>query len=83
MGLDVLYMKMLNNSYLSSYMIRIVGYGIAVSHVEECFASLRFAKSWNGKRQFGGDLNGCLWRRIISINEIFLAHKAEKPFLRL
>ena len=37
MGLDVLYMKMLNNNYLSSYMIRIVGYGIAVSHVEEVF----------------------------------------------
>ena len=37
MGLYVLYMKMLNNGYLSSYMIRIVGYGIAVSHVEEVF----------------------------------------------
>ena len=37
MGLYVLYMKMLNNSYLSSCMIRIVGYGIAVSHVEEVF----------------------------------------------
>ena len=37
MGFCVLYMKMLNNSYLSSYMIRIVGYSIAVSHVEEVF----------------------------------------------
>ena len=37
MGLDVLYMKMLNNNYLSSYMIRIVGYSIAIYRVEEVF----------------------------------------------
>ena len=31
---------------------------------------MKFAKFGNGKRQFGGGLKGCLWRRIISINEI-------------
>ena len=59
MGIYVLYMKMLNNNYLSSSLIRIVGYGIAVSHVEEVFCKFEVRKVLEWK--------ATVWRRFARV----------------